>query len=159
MRSEAPTLSLTVRVATRQEPKGCTYFACTSPDLYQKKTSIMLDCNSTIHNSHTQAKFINSHVFRRKDVRLKAIIHSLPFFFFSQLKLSQTTNLRAAHTKAFLVSENSNLKYSFLKVKTSLPEFSKMEAKLPLAPPCKRTRHTPVVAAPENVPETAARTG
>lgn len=94
MRSEAPTLSLTVLVATCQEPKGCTYFACTSPDFHQKKTSIILDCNSTIHNSHTQAKFINSCVFRRKDVHLKAVIHSSLFFHW-KLRL---TNYQPQHS-------------------------------------------------------------
>lgn len=78
MRSEAPTLSLTVLAAARQEPKGCTYFACSSPDWYQKKTSRIRDCKSTIHNHHTQARSINSRAFRRKDVHVQAVIHSLP---------------------------------------------------------------------------------
>jgi len=146
--SEAPTLPLTVLVATRQEPKGGTYFVCTSPDLYQKKTSITLDRNSTIHNSHTQAKFINSRACRRKDVRLEAVIHCLLFLFlFFPLKLTQPANtLGAAHTKAFPVSENGSLEYSFLQVWTLLPEFRKMEAshQLHLASTCKSTRHTSI---------------
>lgn len=94
MRSEAPTLSLTVLVAASQEPKGCTYFACTSPDFYQKKTSTALGCNSAIHSSHTQAKFINSHAFRRKDVRRKAIIHS----WLLELKPTRTRKLPQSST-------------------------------------------------------------
>lgn len=78
MRSEAPTLSLTVLAAARQQPKGCTYFACSSPDWYQKKTSRIRDRKSTIHNRHAQARSINSRAFRRKDVHVQAAIHSLP---------------------------------------------------------------------------------
>lgn len=72
-------ISLTVPVDPSQEPKGCTYFACTSPDSYQKKTSIILDHTCAIHNSHTRAEFIRSCVFRRSNVHLKATIHSLLF--------------------------------------------------------------------------------